>query len=380
MRFLSNIVLMTIFLFTNYSTLFCQGKKNLPKSSRKLSFEIVSNFGKIIKHNKKIIPELTENSFGFELSASYKTFGNKNWHRALNYPEIGISYIQTHFGNRDIFGDTYGFIPFVKFNITRTKFIDFHARLGAGLGIFTKYYHPVSNPTNNVIGSRLNSLIQYKMGLDFHITDAVDISLTGALTHHSNSRTEAPNLGINLPTINLGVIYKPNGFENDFIVKKNPKELLKKNEYTFKLSLGLKDKNPRGAKFPIYSGAIQYARFFGYANKLIIGTIVAFDQHEYDFMRIQEIYEETDQTTQAMDWSVYGGYEMLLGNVGINFLVGAYIIDNGFYDVPIWAKPGITYYFKGFGKKNHHQAFIGVNIKTHYFVAQYAEIHAGIAF
>jgi len=374
-----------IFLITTLtSNIFCQGKKNLPKSDGKISFELDFYSGKIFKHSSKFLPNVTEMSYGFEFAASYKTFGNKNWQRALNYPEVGVAYIQTHFGNRKIFGETFGLLPFIKYNITRTKYIDFYARLGAGMGYITKAYHPVDNPTNNVIGSNFNSLIQFRMGFDFHLTKEIDLVLAGAFTHYSNSATQAPNLGINLPTLNLGVKYSPKAFDTnyEFIGKEEKKKKLKgfkKNEYGFKFSLGMKDKNPRGPKFPVYSLALQYGRYIGFANKLIAGTIVSFDQYEYDFMLIHEIYTDKDQVQQSMDWSLYGGYEMMLGNVGISFLVGAYLIDNGFKGAPVWAKPGITYYLPSFGK-GKHKAFVGVNIKTHYFVAQYAEINTGIVF
>lgn len=371
--------LFTFLLFALlFSNSYCQGKKNLPKNDSKFSFELNAYTGKVFKHSTKFTPNVTEMSYGVELSASYKTFGTKNWNRALNYPEIGIAYVQTHFGNKEIFGETYGLLPFIKFNILRSKYIDFYARLGAGLGYITKTFHPVSNPTNNVIGSKLNSLIQFRMGLDFHIHKEIDLVLAGAFTHYSNSSTQAPNLGINLPSLNLGVIYKPNHFEKKYTVTKNPKEFQKKNEYSFKFGLGIKDKNPWGAKFPVYSGALQYARFIGFANKLLVGTTVSFDQYEYDFMLIQEIDKDKNQELQAMDWSLYGGYEMMLGNVGINFIVGAYLLNKG-DDAPLWAKPGITYYFTEFGKTKH-KPFIGINIKTHYFVAQFVEIHTGIAF
>ena len=383
MRRILHILLIIVFFVLFQNKIYCQGKKNLPNNDNKILFELNAYSGKIFKHSPKFLPNVTEYSFGFELSASYKTFGNKKWHRALNYPEIGISYVQTHFGDRKIFGNTYGFVPFVKFNIFRIKPLYFYASLGSGLGYITKSYHPEKNPTNNVIGSKINSLIQFKMGFDIHLTKEVDLVLAAAFTHYSNSAIQSPNLGINLPSLNIGAVYKPKQF-NTVYNKEEPKysETFKerrKNEYAFKFSLGVKDREIWGAKFPIYSVAFQYGRYIGYANKLIAGTIVSFDQYEYDFQKEREIHVENNQIAEAMDFSLYGGYEMMLGNVGINFIVGAYLYDNAFKGAPVWAKPGVTYYFTEFGKAKH-RPFVGVNIKTHYFIAQYVEVHTGIAF
>lgn len=358
---------------------FCQGKKNLPDSDYKYAFE-VSGFGsKILKHTKKFEPLITEPSYGFELSASYKTFGNKNWQRALNYPEIGVSYVQTHFGDANIFGSSYGLMPYSKFYITRSKVVNFHAKLGGGLAIITKPYNIISNPTNNVIGSKLNTMVQFRLGLDFHLTKEVDLQLAGTFIHYSNASTQSPNLGINIPSGNLAIIYKPRQFEVEYIKEQDKTIAQKKNEYTVKFGVGVREKNPRGAKFPTYSLALQYGRYFGYANKLLAGALVSFDQYEYDFMKVQEINEDKNQVFQSMDWSAYLGYEMMLGNVGLNFIVGAYLYDPGFRGAPVWAKPGVTYYFPAFSKEQH-RAFLGINMKTHYFTAQYVEINFGVAF
>lgn len=381
-KVLHSLLLLFWFVFIQYSSSFCQDIKNLPNQDNKFAFEFGGYASKIIKHTQKFEPAITEPSYGFECSASYKTFGQKKWHYALNYPEIGISYLQNHFGNREIFGTSYALMPFTKFYITRSKYVNFHAKLGAGLAYITKTYDPITNPSNNVIGSKLNTVVQFRMGLDFRLHSTVDLQLSGSFMHFSNSSTQAPNLGINIPSGNLAVIYRPNAFKENYS-KEKPKMdenvFQKKNEYAFKMSVGLREKNARGAKFPTYSLALQYGRYFGFANKLIAGTLLTFDQYEYDFMVIQEIDDDKNQTLRAMDWSVYLGYEMMLGNVGLQFLVGTYLIDPAFRGAPIYAKPGIAYYFPAFGKQKHHP-FLGINMKTHYFTAQYVEMNFGIAF
>ncbi|MGB1019402.1 MAG: acyloxyacyl hydrolase [Chitinophagales bacterium] len=372
-------ILIFIFCFSTASNIFCQGKKNLPKSGYKWSFEVNGFASKILKHTKRFQPEIPALTYGFELNASYKTFGNKNWHRAFNYPEIGVSYIQTHFGNEATLGSAYGFAPFVKYYITRSKVVDFHAKLAGGLAYLTQVYDPIKNPINNVIGSRLNTVVQFRMGVDFHLTKEVDLQFGATFMHYSNSSVQAPNLGINIPSGNLGVIYKPKYFEREYIVEQDKTIFQKKNEYTFKFGLGVNQKFARGANYPAYSFALQYGRYFGYANKLLAGAIVSFEQYEYDFLVNRQIDEDKDQTFRAMDWSAYLGYEMMLGRVGLSFIVGAYIHNPTLGNAPIWAKPGITYYFPGFGKQKH-KPFLGINMKTHYFTAQYVEMNFGIAF
>ena len=148
---------------------------------------------------------------------------------------IEVNHIKKRFGDQEIFGSAYGLLPFVKFNIVRSKPVDFYARLGAGLSYISRSYHPVTNPTNNVIGSKINSIIQFRMGLDFAVHPEVDIVLAGTLTHYSNSSTQAPNLGINLPTVNLGVVYKPKQFTTEYNTEKNLDEFRRKNRISKKI-------------------------------------------------------------------------------------------------------------------------------------------------
>ena len=132
-------------------------------------------YGTIFKHSSNFLPEVNERSHAVELSFSKITKGAKPWQRKLNYPEIGGAMLIARFGNNDIFGNAYALIPYVKFWLLRRSKVDFYSRIGFGLGYITKPYDRVNNPTNNVIGSKLNNCTQFSFGLDYKVDRRLSI-------------------------------------------------------------------------------------------------------------------------------------------------------------------------------------------------------------
>lgn len=375
---MKRIVLLLSILLIGSASIFAQQKQFLSTAQSRLVLEGTGQFGTIFKHSTEFLPDVTQFTYNFEASLSVRTFGNKPWQRKLHYPETGVAILHSQFGDDAVFGHGTGIFPHVKFYIKRMKLVDISFRVGTGLAYINKNYHPVNNPINNVIGAKLNNITQLRIGTDFHVTPKMDVVFAANFTHFSNARVQSPNLGINIPAVVLGVRYgvspKLLRYNSDTIP-----EPTKRNEYNYKFSVGISDRGIGGPKYPIYVHTLFYSRYTSPGNKIWLGTSFATNIGEYEFIQIQEIVPEKKQRLQASDWSLFIGDELLLGNVGVNFLVGVYLMDKQFQTAPIYAKLGVNHYFYEFGK-NQHKLFYGVNLKTHYSVAEFVEIGAGIAF
>jgi hypothetical protein len=335
-----------------------------------------AQYGTIVKHTQRFTAEVSEPSFQFELGASFRTFGSRPWERKLHYPEIGVSYIYTRYGNRDVFGEGHGLLPHIRFWITRGKIVDLYFRLGSGLAYITNPYNPVTNPTNNVIGSKINNITQLRFGNDFHVSPKTDLTLGFTFTHHSNARTQSPNLGTNIPAVSLGVRHTPfkdvNSYNTDTIPMPE-----KRNEYNYRFSMGITDRAIGGPKYPVYIQTFYYARHTSVANKVLLGATWATNMGKFD--RILDSENPENQLYRASDLSLFVGDEIMLGKFGVFFLVGVYLFEPELNYAPIYAKLGVNYYFLDFGK-NHQKLFVGANLKTHYSIAEYPELGVGITF
>lgn len=335
-----------------------------------------AQYGTIVKHTERFAAEVSEPSFNLEIGASFRTFGEKPWQRKMHYPEMGISYFYTHYGNRDIFGEAHGLLPHITFWINRGKIADFYFRIGSGLAYITKPYNAVSNPTNNVIGSKINNITQLRFGSNFHVSAKTDITLGFTFTHHSNARTQSPNLGTNIPAIALGVRHTPFSDSHSYNTDTIPKPE-KRNEYNYRFSMGVTDRAIGGPKYPVYIHSLYYARSTSVANKVWVGATFATNMGKYDRLLNSETQEKTFY--RASDLSLFVGDEIMLGKIGVFFLVGVYLFEPELNYAPIYAKLGANYYFVEFGK-NHQKMFVGANLKTHYSIAEYPEIGFGITF
>ncbi|MCD8528895.1 MAG: hypothetical protein LRY27_02760 [Chitinophagales bacterium] len=72
------------------------------------------------------------------------------------------------------------------------------------------------------------------------------------------------------------------------------------------------------------------------------------------------------------------GDELFLGRVSLDALFGVYMLKAHDNNTPIFAKLGLNYHAYRFGEQNAKSLFVGVHMKTHYFVAQYFDISIGV--
>jgi hypothetical protein len=84
--------------------------------------------GNIYKHASYISHLISGHPDGFLLSLNWKTFGEKEWHQAYNYPDYGVSYHYIDFKNQYLgvnhaFGLHYNFYFRIIFGYFLSKFV-----------------------------------------------------------------------------------------------------------------------------------------------------------------------------------------------------------------------------------------------------------------
>ena len=68
-------------------------------------------------------------------------------------------------------------------------------------------YDPENNPTQWVVGSRVNALISAGLHLDYSLSPRMSIVAGATVTHFSNGNTALPNAGLNLADGRIGLVY-----------------------------------------------------------------------------------------------------------------------------------------------------------------------------
>ncbi len=339
-------------------------------------------FSRIVPHTPKFKPAVTEFTHCAEAAFFVQTTGKREWSRKMKFPEVGAAIHVSRFGNNDVFGTAIGAMATAKFWMVRSERVDAFFRVGAGAAYITKQYNPNDNAVNNVIGSPINAMIHLKLGIDVRILKNLSLSLSGGLSHQSNGGMQQPNLGINALFAGVGIKYwignKPYTYSREGWTKK----LKRPNEFIFRSAVAFTELSAIGGpKYPVYSNTLAYARYTSIINKVWIGTTLEYNQALHDFMAIIGDGTPKDRVKTAFNLSFFVADEVLIGRVGAFFGIGAYAQKMRFNIAPIYAKIGANYYFVDIkaGKGTTLQPFVGVNLKTHYFTAQYFEFGGGIA-
>lgn len=332
-----------------------------------------------IKHTAKInnVPKGLTHSF--ELAASRKTFGEKPWHKALNFPETGFSFTYYHFGDNKIFGDAYALTHFVKFYLFRTKVVNSYARIGVGLGFLTRHYDYISNPNNNIVGSTVNLTFSFRLGFEWKLSKQVLLNTAFTFAHFSNGSAKLPNYGINLAMGTVGLkVYPRLGTYNYNCTKVRPK---KHDEVIVRYGLGLYQKNGlNGPTYFAHVASIAYARYTSTANKVFAGVALEYFPGLSDFLYVNDLTSKKDAKKSSFVTSLFWGDEVLVGRIGYFIGLGVYVPGSKIMTKPIYFKTGCNYYLAEFGKRKGFKCFVGMNVKSHTSVAQYWEVATGMCF
>ena len=332
-------------------------------------------YGTIFKHSSNFLPEVTEKSHAFELAFSKITKGDKPWQRKLNYPEIGGAMLITRFGDNEIFGNAYALIPYAKIWLLRGSKVDFFSRIGFGLGYVTKPYNRVNNPTNNVIGSKLNNCTQFSFGLDYKVDKQLSFFTALNFTHFSNASFQSPNLGINYLAFSTGFRYLPKPTKGGFDQSPIPKPI-QKNFFRLNYAMAFYENSAAGGpKYPIYVVSGAYSRSTSVVNRVFTGINYAFDVGKKEYIS-QFVFDE--KAIKASDLSIFVGDEIYIGRLSFDALLGIYILNAYDSTPPVYAKLGLNYHAVKFGETKEKSLFIGVHMKTHYSVAQYFDVGIGL--
>lgn len=368
-----NLVYLSI-LLTGFQA-FCQDAE--PHNTVTLQYNQLA--GRIIKHSKNFEPAISENSYLYETKISKVLNGKKLWHRTHNAPAVSFSFIYANYGNSNVFGDSFNALVGLNYYKQKQKFIR-HLNLKFGLNYSTKPFNRITNPTNNVIGSKLNLTAKIGFGYEYKISKRLGVLVMTSIMHHSNGRAEIPNLGVNVLGLQVG--FKWNSLQKPSF-NPNLKNVLIDKAHQFNISLGYarheSDKELNGPKYPVYT-------ISAFANKRLNFLVHLSYGVEYNyFTSVYQNLIDNRAVGKNFHWHAsrvapYIGVDFLYGRFAISTLVGFYPYRPISIGVRIPTKLGFKYYLHSLDVFKQHNCFVAGYLKTHYAVAEYLEISFGYSF
>ncbi len=339
--------------------------------------------GQIRKHSLNLKYDTPKYSSGVELSYLINTRGDKGWDAYWGKPIIDMSAIGINFGNNDVLGTAYGVVPSLQFNLINRPDTKLGLSFGAGGSYLTKKYNYTYNPLNNAIGSHLNNTTRFRLVLRHK-----NFSLGGNLYHFSNGSTYTPNSGINVVVANISYQFGTNKKSNNIIEyqrKDFAEEAKSKSEKHKNWGLDIMYVNgfnqtsvPSGPSYNIRSISLGGYKSLGPYIRLHFGLEYEYNETIYNFY-LNDFSTKKEAHDLAYNAVFYFGCELFFGNIGFRPKLGYYLP----YPIPEAGDPFYikleTHYYP-LGRNKKISPYIGMALKSHYAVAQYASIEGGINF
>jgi hypothetical protein len=349
--------------------------------------------GKILKIYP-VFPELKPALIS-RLDLDWQTQGRQSWNKHFNYPVTGIQLVYGSLGNNDVLGTMAAVIPNLKFRLFPGHKGNVSLRFGMGFAWFSKPYDAFDNPENLLVGSAITNITSLQLMYSTGLFHAVQLQAGAGFLHFSNGQTQLPNVGINLPSLHLGLGYRPHYERKEVDIRV---DLMPSTDIKMNLEFGLgwhefgETTEPTGGiKYPVYSVGISLSKNTGYIHNWQLGLWLNHYASFRDYIVSQDFYDE-QVWLNSSTLILYAGHEFMLGRLGLDTKFGLYLYNpfrrkynddvllkqNNFKELSS-NKLGVNYYFFD-TKTTRNGLFIGIHIKANLGQADFAEISAGYRF
>jgi hypothetical protein len=336
----------------------------------KWSFGVNFHKGFIIAHRPAMVHLQKQFSTEVELSYLKTVDGSKPWHSVYNYPQYGIGYKYFDFGNNRELGQGHSLFGQVVYPLIRRNRLRLGAKVGIGVGYVEKTFNVTDNYKNLAIGTQLNGYVNTGIRFQFFTSKNFQFNAGIDFAHFSNGSFRKPNLGINLPSLNIGGIYYVGGpLESKKPTEEIPK---RKREFTATIAMAVKEVYPpNGSKYFVNIFHFQYHHPLhrkGFIGGGIEGTI----DRSLPF-QLEEKANGHSYLENTLRSGIFGSAGIRMGNFDGYFQMGAYTYNRYKEDGNIYNRLLLRY---ALSKKS----FISFGLKSHFGKADYFEWGLGIKF
>jgi hypothetical protein len=334
---------------------------------RGYSFNLKYHYGFVMNHSVNMAHLANQRPSAFELELSKQTSAKQTFAQLYNFPRIGMSAQYYIMDPHKPLGNMLGIYPHISFILIRQKKHELNFRLGWGLGYIERRFNLEDNYKNNLISSRINYTLSGRLNYTFNL-GKFNMNAGIGLLHFSNGSMKVPNLGINVPTLHVGIGLNPKEIPD---LKKDSLPLFKRSwNFYFSTSGGIKRIYPvNGPAYFLSSTSIYAGRTLNRKSTINIGADIMYDpsgKHSF----------EGDQSQVKLinfKFGLTAGHELAFSRITLLTQLGYYLYDPLKLAKPIYQRYGLKYYIN----KNY---FAGVAMRAYFGTADLVEWSLGVKF
>ncbi len=362
--------LLTYYLIIFSLVVFSQKKMT---GTKDFYIKVAPSYGFIFEH-KSTIGNLVKGYIpGIEIDFVKPTTGTKRWHHENNFPEVGLSLNIIDFSNPKQLGYCFALSPYIEIPLNKkVRASRPVVRICWGVSYLNKKFDINTDPKNIAIGSHLNTFVQWKVLWHLKLSNKLRLEPGLSFSHASNGRSQVPNLGLNVVSLNLGLTYKLNGEVTKVALQDSSPTWKSKHEILIWDAAGFNEHEPAtGTKYFSNTFGVNYYYNVRNTHKWGAGFDVDYDlQNEY---HLKTSGHPAQSWLDLVQLGVKACYAYNIGRISLPIEMGYYAISKPKEDGPIFHRIGIRYYCK-------NGLMFNFTMKSHWAVAAHFDYGLGYRF
>lgn len=338
------------------------------KSQLRFSIGAYANYGFIFAHSDKV--QNTSNAFptGFTTALNWQRTDRQDFDRYHCLPRHSLLIAYYDF-DKAILGKglnvSYSLEPHFMLN----QEVSVYPKFSAGLGFLSNPYDTINNPTNRSYSLPVNVYLSFGVGLRWQLSKQWAMNLNAEYQHISNGGLYKPNVGINWPTVGIGLEYSPRGLGlRKYERSRWPKEKFRTRRLDIQIFSVL--------KYGDFSGTGKYYAIGGlnFTNSWQTGRIHAWTVavEVYQDQYLQERISSEGVPSSGNRVGALAGHEFLLGKYIFSQQIGLYLAGSNHDDL-VYHRWGLKYFFLP-------RWSVGFNMLVHRQTADFTDLRLAYSF
>jgi len=281
---------------------------------------------------------------------NYQHDNDQEWAYRLKYPNTGISFTITDYGNKEYIGYSTTVLPYLEYGMFKRKIDGLKMNIGIGVSHFTNNYDSIpyafnsyQENTNRAISTKFSWAFKAFFYYDIFKKEQSNWRVGAGYFHQSNGHTKLPNQGMN------SFLFSVSRQSNyNFDKRKHTIDTLQEKEYkksihsyfTIRTGVGL---NVLSEVFNdrkgVYTLAASYGKIINKTFKVGLGFYYRYYEHYNNYIVNEEelvvkqypyYLENPFKYSTAFGVNLSG--ELILGHIGTEVNLG-YNIYKPFYEI-----------------------------------------------
>jgi hypothetical protein len=368
------LLFLTAVLNKNYASVSFRKNDSLKyvsDDSIKYFIETKLHYGFVIAHHKSMAGLTTGHFPACEIDFGKQTHGEKSWQPLYKYPEMGLAFWYSNLANPNVLGSVYAIYPYLNFHLYQYDDFQFNFRFGTGLGYLTKKFDRLDDDKNIAIGSHFNAAINLFYEFKWLVFHRLFISGAIGLSHFSNGVVKTPDLGINIPTVSLGIAY---AFHDKSYIVRHPdtasNKIQKLNIQLF-LSGGIKQVYPAdGNTYGAYS--LSSCFWKPLSRKREIGAGIDFFWEFSNIKTLEGAGTNVKYDYEVIRPAIHVGHQFDFSHLAITTQLGCYLYAKDKSDGIIYTRFALRYFLE-------KRIILNLALLTHFAKADFIEWGVGYA-